>query len=247
MSFVCIFKTYIQPVIQIVVPIAAVILVYYFGKSSYFRQKEYELITKRYLEEGLDAISKNVDRSLAIFRYNWWQSMVVLKNFKSLGKDMRPDLYNNLFIAPDPSLFEIWRDYRLLDLVGNDIYDRINQNLDAFIRNAYTFFQDDLSSMVRVAIEGGKELKLNVTHEQMYEMYLEEVKNQDNESRRYYIFLGELQKISSWIQTERFDFKLLKRLKEREEVKTSIKMLNNLFPDIIRQTNNKNGLESIKV
>lgn len=222
------------------IPIAAAILVYFFGKSLYFRQKEYELITKRYLEEGLDAISKNVDRSLATFRHNWWQSTVVLKNFKSLGKDMRPDLYNNLFIAPDPSLFEIWRDYRLLDLVGNNVYDRIHQNLDAFVRNAYTFFKDDLSSMVRVAIEGGKELELKATREQMYDIYLEEVKKLEKNSKRFYIFLGELQKISSWIQTERFDFKGLKRLRERDEVKNSIKILNELFADMFSQIDTKN-------
>lgn len=150
MSFACIFETYIQPVI----PIAAAILVYYLGKSAYFRQKEYELVTKRYLEEGIDAISKNVDKSLALFRHNWWQSTVVLKHFRELGKDMRLELYQNPFIAPDPSLFEIWRDYRLLNIVGDDVFNRAHQSLDAFVRSTYAFFQDDLGSMVRVTIGG---------------------------------------------------------------------------------------------
>ena len=172
MSFACIFETYIRPLI----PIAAAILVYFLGKSAYFRQKEYELITKRYLEEGIDAISKNVDKSLALFRHNWWQSTVVLKHFRELGKDMRPELYQNPFIAPDPSLFEIWRDYRLLDIAGNDVFYRAHQSLDAFVRSTYAFFQDDLCSMVRVIIEGGKEIEVKATREQIFNKYVEEVK-----------------------------------------------------------------------
>jgi hypothetical protein len=51
MDFEYLFCTYIKPVI----PLFAVILAYILGKSAYFRQKEYELITKRYLEEGIDS------------------------------------------------------------------------------------------------------------------------------------------------------------------------------------------------
>lgn len=67
MSLSFIFKTFVN----LVIPLLAAVVLYFLGKSAYFRQKEYELITKRYLEESLDAISKNVERSLALFRYNW--------------------------------------------------------------------------------------------------------------------------------------------------------------------------------
>lgn len=82
MTFEYIFDTYVEPL----VPLVAAALVYLFGRRAYFRQKEYELVTTRYLGEGIDAISKNVDRSLALFRHNWWQSTIVLISFKKVKK-----------------------------------------------------------------------------------------------------------------------------------------------------------------
>ena len=97
MTVGCILKDVVGPV----VPLVAALLVYGLGRATYFRQKEYELLTKRYLDGGLDAISRNVDRSLALFRHNWWQSTVLLKHFRELGKDIRPELYSaSAFTAP---------------------------------------------------------------------------------------------------------------------------------------------------
>lgn len=227
----CIIKDYIAPFI----PLVAAFAVYFLGKSAYFRQKEYELITKRYLEEGIDAISKNVDRSLALFRHNWWQSTVVLKHFRDLGKDIRSELYEKPFISPDPTFFEVWRDYRLHDIVGDDVFDRAHQSLDAFIRSSYAFFQDDLCTMVRVTLEGGKELEVKATRDEMVKSYLEEIELMDQRSLRYYVLLQQLQDLSSMIQTERFSFKKLQELQTREQVKNSVNILKENFADTLEK------------
>jgi len=225
----CFFKTYIQPL----VPIVAVVVVYFLGKSAYFRQKEYELIAKRHLEEGIDAISKDVDRSLGLFRHNWWQATVVLKHFRDLGKDMREELYREPFISPDPTSFEVWRDYRLLDVVGDDIFNRVHQSLDAFVRSSYSFFQDDLGTMVRVTVEGGKELEVKAPRPKMIEEYMKQLEEMDKQSTRYYLLLGELQRLSSMIQTERLSFKQLSKLRERVQIKNAIANLKREFPDVL--------------
>lgn len=228
----CIFKDYVAPF----VPLVAALLVYFLGRAAYFRQKEYELLIKRYLDEGIDAIAKNVDRSLALFRHNWWQSTVLLKHFRDLGKDIRPELYREAFSAPDESLFEVWRDYRLNDIVGNDIFNRAHQSLDAFVRSTYAFFKDDLATMVRVTVEGGEELEVKASRTQMISEYLEEVERLDREARRYYVLLGELQAISSVIQSERFSLKSIKHLKDRVEVVNAVSRLKNHFTDTLESS-----------
>lgn len=229
MTFECFFKIYLVPLI----PVAVAIIVYLLGKSAYFRQKEYEMITKRYLEEGLDSISKNVDSSLAIFRHNWWLSTVVLKHFRDLGKDMRTELYKQPYKEPDVTHFEIWRDYRLKDIVGDDICYRAHQSLDAFVKTTYAFFQDDLGTMVRVTLEGGKELEAKVTREEMITEYLLLIEKLDRESHRYYILLGVLQELTTMIQTERFSFDNLHELQSRENVKKAIEKLRIHFADTL--------------
>lgn len=233
----CIIETYIVPLI----PLCAAILVYFLGRSTYFRQKEYELITKRYLEEGIDAISNNVDRSLALFRHNWWISTVILKNFRDLGKDIRPDLYKQPFIEPDPSLFEVWRDYRLKDILDDDIFNRVHQSLDAFIRSSYSFFMDDLCSMVRVTIEGGKELEVISSRETIVDEFLKKVIQLEKESHRFYVLLGELQVLSSLLQSERFSFSKIKTLRNRTEVKKIITTLKQHFAGTLSTTQGQPG------
>lgn len=229
-TFANFLTSYVAPLIPIIVALA----VYFFGKSAYFRQKEYELITKRYLEEGVDAISKDVDRSLASFRHNWWLSTVVLKHFRELGKDIRPELLDP-YIIPDTSLFELWRDYRLIELFRDDICFKVHQSLDAFVRTSYAFFQDDLGSMVRLSVKSGNEIEVTASleqREQIVDRYFIEVEKLNQKAKRYYALLVELQNVSSLIQTERFSFKKLKKLYARSEIKRAIRVLKDLFPDL---------------
>jgi hypothetical protein len=214
-------------------PFAVALVVYFLGRAAYFRQKEYELITKRYLEEGLDAIARNIDKSLGLFRHNWAQSLVVLKHFRDLGKDMQPKLYQEPFRQPEPDMFEIWRDYRLYDLVDDDIFNLAHQALDAFIRDACAFFENDLGAMVRVTIEGGKEIEVKASREAMTARFLKEIERLNKESLRFYELLGEIAAIARIIQRERFGFSRLGSLPKRREVRERVANLKRHFQDVL--------------
>jgi hypothetical protein len=223
----CIFRTYVVPCI----PLLAALLVYLLGRRAYFRQKEYELITKRYLDEGLDAISRSVESSLATFRHNWWQSTVVLKHFRDLERDTPKDLYADPYLIPKTAHFEFWRDYRIQDLVGDQVFNRARQYLDAFEKESYAFFKYDLGTAVLIAIEGGKSLSVHGSIKDMVDSYIKEVEALDKRSKRFYTLLGCLQKLSAILQTERFSFRALRRLGNRKSVKSIVARLKEEFPD----------------
>lgn len=222
-----IFTNYIKPLI----PILATLLAYFLGRSAYFRQKEYEMITKRYLEEGLDKISENVDTSLADFRHNWAHCLTVIKSFRDLGKDMRRELYTEGLIPPKPSSFELWRDYRLKDIVADNIFNSAHQSLDAFVREAYSFFLNDFCNGVRITLEGGEELEVVATREEITEGFMQEIVKFDQRARKYYVLLGELQNISHVLQTQRFSFDGLKNLKKDQTVRQAVTKLHATFKD----------------
>jgi hypothetical protein len=67
------------------------------GLWAYFRQKEYELVRQRYLEEGLDVLIHHVETALSVFQYNFTHSLLVLKTFRDLGADMPARLYDTGF------------------------------------------------------------------------------------------------------------------------------------------------------
>jgi hypothetical protein len=157
---------------------------------------------------------------------------VLLKHFRELGKDIRPELYSaSAFTAPGLESMDFWRDYRLRDIVGDDVFNRAHQSLDAFVRSSYAFFQDDLGSAIRVALEGGKEKEISASREKIVDRYLAEIQKLNEEANRYYVLLGELQAVSALLQRERFGFRTFKRLPQRSEIQRSVATLRKLFGD----------------
>lgn len=141
------------------------------------------------MEEGIDATSQKIDESLAIFRHNWANTLTAVKNFRDLGVDMNRRLYSEGLIEPNITHLEFWRSYRLEELLGTKKFNKAQQSLDAFVRNAYTLFKDDICHGLRVTIEGGKALKVTSSHEEMVEKFFEIAMEKEVESHRFYYYL----------------------------------------------------------
>jgi len=240
MPFECLFLTYVKPLI----PIAAVLVAFWLGRSAYFRQKEYELITERYLRDGIDRVSAQVERSIAIFRHNWAHSLTIVKLFRDAGKDMNKELYKTGFINPETEMFEFWPDYRVKDLIGDDIINETRQSLDAFVRNSYAFFKEDLCTAVRLSVEGGEQLKITSGRDEIIKGYFSELDRLNAESNRYYVLLGELQKLASVLQPERFSFKKIRAFRHTKLVTESVKTLKGVFAGDVAQTNSEQKNEA---
>jgi hypothetical protein len=227
MTFQCLFTTYFEPLI----PLVAALLAFWLAKSAYFRQKEYELITERYLRDGLDRVSSQIEKSLGIFRHNWAHSLTILKLFRDTGEDMNQDLYKTGFIDPKTEMFEYWADYRVRDLIGDDVVNNARQSLDAFVRTSHTFIKEDLCTAVRLSVEGGKKLEVTASRDVIVKDYMAELDRLNTESNRYYILLGELHKLASILQTERFSFKKIIKFRESKVALNSIKTLKAAFAE----------------
>jgi hypothetical protein len=233
------FATYITPLIPPIAPLITLLgalVAYWLAKSAYFRQKEYELITERYLRQGLDRITDQVERSLGVFRHNWARSLTIVKMFRDCGKDMNPSLYRGGFIEPDPALYEVWVDYRIRDLIGDDIVNLARQSLEAFIRTTYAFFSEDLCTVVRLSVEGGKELAIRSDREEekrekerIVENYFSRLKKLDEESQQFLELLGQLQHITFVLQTQRFSFKGFRAIRKKPEIVKSVEILHSIF------------------
>jgi hypothetical protein len=226
------FSTYVTPLISPIGPLislSGVFIVYWLGRFTYFRQKEYELITERYLKQGLDRITDQVERSLGVFRHNWARSLTIVKMFRDCGKDINPSLYRGGFIEPDHTLYEVWVDYRIRDLLGDDVVNLARQSLEDFIRNTYAFFSEDLCTMVRLSVEDGKELEVKSDRKKIVEIYFLNLKRLDEESKKFFELLGQLQRITSILQTQRFNFKGFRAIRKNPEVAKSVAILRGAF------------------
>lgn len=214
-------------------PLIAAYILYLLGKEAYFSQKEYELITKRYLNEGLDAIINNCEMALDIFNFNWERSLKLTKSFLNLGKDTPKELYTADYKELNIALSESWRNYRLNYLVGDNIFYNLQQLLFAFVANKNSFFRDDICSFVRIHNEGGKEYTIDSMSESkrkdIVNNFRTELKKIHEESQIYYETLFLLNRISTELQKQRFNFRELEDFKNIAAVQESIAKANEIY------------------
>jgi len=218
----------------------AAILVPLIGLFVFRRQREYELVRKRYLDEGLDIISDHVEYAQGVFRHNWARSLSLIKNFRDAGKDTAKELYSTDFIQLDPSRFELSRNYILKELVGDNIYSKVQELMFAYVTEANSFFMYDLCQMVRMYVEGTSQLKIKSTRAAIVEEFTKHTIEKEKEFRRFYSLLGELRTLSTILVREKFTFKDINEFKKKREVQLSIKRLRDKFEAELNNKNNPN-------
>lgn len=235
----------IRPALLSLLPVlVAVWIGYRLGLITYFRRKEHEQIIHRYLDQGVDLLSANIDHTLSVFRENWAHSLRLLKEFKgtaSSGLPFRKESYQELFLKYEPKSFSIVPFYKVKSLVGGDIFWQSGQDLFAFVGSSYDFFENDL----RLALSAYVDNRLkSASPEQIYQKYSEEIWRLNQEAERFYLILKELQNIALLLETKPISFKDLEKLKHHPEIRESIRLLKERFAESISIANKQNLVES---
>jgi len=198
----------------------------------YFKQKEYETIRHRYLDDGIAVIIRQVEYVLDVFQYNWARSIHLLKTYRDLGINTPPELYNSGFISIDkPISLEASRHYLLREIIGDKVFFDVHQLLAAFLHEADNLFTVDLCSAIRVSLEGGKGGTTIDPPEKIYEEYIKEVEKKDKEGQLFYSLLGNLKILESLLSKKNYSFKSINKFRDYPEVIKSISDLKQTFKD----------------
>lgn len=213
---------------SIIAPIFAAIFAVWF----FYRQKEYDTVRKRYLENGIDLLIQKIETALFVFQFNWTRSSMLLRTFRDLGRDTPKDLYNKGFLPLDFATIEATRHYLLTQLIGDNIFYEAHQVLLPFLHSADNFFHGDLTNFVRVYIEGGTDHNFKIDkRSEIVDEYISKLKELEKDSHRFWIMLGNLQLISFEFERQRFTFKKLENFKNNGEIKVIINRIKSLFKD----------------
>lgn len=153
------------------VTVLAAFIAYLLGLRAYHLQREYELVRRRYLDEGLDAFAADTENALSIFRNNWQHSLIVLKNFRDIGSRMRKELLDERYI--DLDMLHFRPNYRVHELVGDKVFWEVQQLLFGVVGSATSFFKDDLCGSIRHGITGGT---LNTSNSEIVTIYYASVR-----------------------------------------------------------------------
>ena len=177
---------------SLLIALVSIWLGYRFGLLTYFQKKEHDQIIHRYLEQGVDLISSNMDHALTVFRENWSLSLRMLREFRETNAanvPMRKESYNKEFTIYDSKTFSVSPYYKIKSLVGDDVFWESAQLLFSFVGNSYSFFENDLKLCIQAYYNPDVE---TAPFDQIYECYLKQVHNLNEEANKYYKILMEL-------------------------------------------------------
>ena len=68
---------WLDSVLPTLTAVTPAFLAYLLGLCAYHKQKEYELVRRRYLDEGLDAYAEDVEHALSVLRQNWAHGVAI--------------------------------------------------------------------------------------------------------------------------------------------------------------------------
>lgn len=227
----CWFYEFREPIATLIAALAAAVVAPWVGLSIYHRQKEYEIVRKRYLDNGLDIISNSAEYALGVYRHNWARSLTALKHFRDFGCDMPKVLYESGYVELEPTSFNTTHTFILSELVEDSIFSEAQQFLYSFVTNSNALFIYDLCSTVRLSVEGSKEIELTAKRETIVEEYFKRLYELNKECAKYYTLLQALYELSATLSRQRLDFKTVERFKEQPMVKGRIKRLKELFAE----------------
>jgi hypothetical protein len=120
-------------VVKGILPFVAGFVAAYFALRTYFRQKEYELVKLRYLDEGVDRIEKDLDLAFGLLCTNFKRFADNLhKTEQNPHKVFTEKLYEG-FKSPEVGNFSRIAHQRVSRLIGNDSILLSSQEALAFV------------------------------------------------------------------------------------------------------------------
>jgi putative NIF3 family GTP cyclohydrolase 1 type 2 len=204
---------------------------YLFGLRSFAKKNQHEQIVHRYLEQGVDLLSANIDHALHTFNQNFAHALGLLKEFRDterVGVPLRKESKDKMFLTYDTRAFSIIPFYKIKSLVGDDIFWTATQNLFAFVDTAHDFFERDLKLAIDTYCTDRQ--KVNVDSEKLVDSYLKKVRELMDESHAYYSILMELQNIALILETDTsLTFGKLENLKCDKKIQEVVTRLKNHF------------------
>ena len=197
------------------------------GIWAYYRQKEYELVQRRYLEEGLDVLISTAESSLNIFSHNWAKSLEHLKMFRDLEELDPAELDRGYLDLPD-SRFSLLANYRVNAIVNSPTVWYVFQLLISFCQQGCTVARDEIPTALKLKLTSDG---IDATREEMVDEAKAVLVELNSDSQKYHIFIGQMYRIVELFEKQKFRFDGVNKLNDDPVVKDVIKNLEEHFAD----------------
>jgi hypothetical protein len=139
--------------LKAIIPFVAALLAAYFGLRTYFRQKEYELVKQRYLDQGVDLIAKDLDESFGIVSSNWKRFLEIARLLRDSPTTFKREELSKGFQARDVRNFSRVAHQRVGRLIGSKIIWQKSQQALGYVDTSNFALSHEFPTAIQLMLD----------------------------------------------------------------------------------------------
>lgn len=195
---------------------------------AFYREKEYDLVRERYLDQGLDLLAGEIQHALQVEVDVFQSSFNVLRHYRDLQQEMSVALLEHQALPLDMTRFRTTTALRVQNLVDDDSFWNLLQLVYARVREFSNVYHDEILHEIRSLVSGRAELQMPV------EVYAIAIKNRTLAYHTHIIDLGAkslglVQNLINEIEPQEFTLRTLRRFRRRPRVQETIESAKQLL------------------
>ena len=203
---------------------------------AFHRQKEYELVKQRYLDEGIDIVAAAFEKGAGVCSHNYARALQVLRLFREDQEKFELKDLDQGFIQLDSSNFNEVAFYRLRIVLGTSIFYDIFQCAMANFESVTSLSTTQVKQAIRrIKLEPDS---INVPIDEFANKFAEEIHTQFEGTFKFARASLEINSLGVMFSRLTMSFKQVEQFRERGEVKESLERIRREYPDIARDESN---------
>lgn len=199
-----------------VIPLAAA---GWFALRLFFKQKEHESITSRYLEGGIDKVASGMSENLDAHRNNWARTLHLLKEYREYGDNFDKSELKKGYVEIHAGNLDSIANRRVYYLAGSLVFYNAYQSVVAFCGNSTNEMEKEIAKAIEIAMsEKGKE----IDNSQLIKEIEKVLFKLNEEVNLYEPIVTELVHVGGVLEKQKISYKKLENFRKNHQVTKAV-------------------------
>ena len=202
----------------------------YFGLRIYFRQREYELVKQRYLEQSLDIIAGDLEAISSAFSHNWARCLDILREYRDAPGTFEQAQLSRGFLDLGSFKFNRIAHLRLQALTGSDVFWNAYQLALSRHMALNSLVVIEVPHAIRAQLNG----KLQATSDEVVAEAMKELEHLTEKSDHFATLQNALHNLSALLERESLSFKRVAEFAKKPRVVVLIKQVGDFYANALK-------------
>lgn len=203
-------------VVKELIPLAAA---GWFALRLFFKQKEHESITSRYLEGGIDKVASGMSENLDAYRNNWARTLHLLKEYREYGDKFDTKEFTKGYAEIHAGNLESIANRRVYYLTGSPVFYNAYQSVLAFCVNSNNEMEKEIAKAIEISMsEKGKKIDssqvINKVEKALFKL--------NAEADLYEPIVTELVNVGGVLEKQKISYEKLENLRKNDQVTKAV-------------------------